>query len=96
LLHPRRVRPGLPVPRQVVVNFEYIRRFSGHAIGVLLAHHLRLDRAGGALRTCRAHARVMAILHQVNLTMLVECHPTLDEAVLGAWPGTEKRSAPRD
>ncbi|MFI5460774.1 MAG: FHA domain-containing protein [Isosphaerales bacterium] len=85
-----------PMPRQVVINFQYIRYVSAHAIGVLLAHHLRLDRAGGAMRICQAHARVMAILHQVQLTMLVECHPTLDEAVLGAWPCAEKRSALQD
>jgi anti-anti-sigma factor len=85
-----------PLPRRVVVNFEYIRHLSGHAIGVLLAHHLRLDRAGGALRICQVHARVMAVLHQVNLTMLVECHPTLDEAVLGAWPDDQKQPQPGD
>jgi anti-anti-sigma factor len=82
-----------PMPRQVVVNLEYIRHLSAAAIGVLLAHHLRLDRAGGALRICQAHARVMAVLHNVRLTMLVECHPTLDEAVLGAWPGMPKTQA---
>jgi anti-anti-sigma factor len=75
-----------PAPRHVVVNLEYIRHLSAAAIGVILAHHLRLDRAGGGLRICQAHARVMAILHQVRLTVLVECYPTLDEAVLGAWP----------
>jgi pSer/pThr/pTyr-binding forkhead associated (FHA) protein len=85
-----------PMPRQVVVNFQYVRQLSAQAIGVLLAHHLRLDRAGGALRICQAHARIMAILHQVQLTMLVECHPTLDEAVLGAWPSGEKRSVAED
>jgi anti-anti-sigma factor len=73
-------------PREVVVNLEYVSHLSAQAIGVLLAHHLRLDHAGGALRICQARARVMAVLHQVRLTMLVECYPTLDEAVLGAWP----------
>ncbi len=42
-----------PAPRQVVVNLEYIRHLSAAAIGVILAHHLRLDRAGGALRICQ-------------------------------------------
>lgn len=79
-----------PMPRQVVVNLEFVRRVSAQAIGVLLAHHLRLDRAGGALRLCQTPARVMAVLHQVRLTILVECHPTLDEAVLAAWPGSPK------
>jgi len=75
-----------PTPREVVVNLEYVGHLSAQAIGVLLAHHLRLDHAGGAMRICQARARVMAVLHQVRVTMLVECHPTIDEAVLGAWP----------
>ncbi len=79
-----------PLPRQVVVNLEYVSHLSAQAIGVLLAHHLRLDRSGGGLRICQARARIMAVMHQVRLTMLVECHPTLDEAVLAAWPAPPK------
>ena len=79
-----------PMPRQVVVNLEFVRHLNAQAIGVLLAHHLRLERSGGALRLCQTPARVMAVLHQVRLTILVECHPTLDEAVLAAWPGSPK------
>ncbi len=85
-----------PAPRRVVVNLEYVAHLSGQAIGVLLAHHLRLDRSGGALRICQARARIMAVMHQVRLTMLVECHPTLDEAVLAAWPCDSRRSASAD
>ena len=77
-----------PGPRHVVVNLECVRHLNAQAIGMLLAHHLRLERAGGALRLCQAHARLMAVLHHVRLTILVECHPTLDEAVLASWPGT--------
>ena len=78
------------VPRRVVISLEYVAHVSGQAIGVLLAHHLRLDRSGGCLRICQARARIMAVLHQVRLTMLIECHPTLDEAVLSAWPGASR------
>jgi anti-anti-sigma factor len=78
-------------PRLVVVNLECVRHLNAQAIGVLLAHHLRLDRAGGALRICQAHPRLMAILHHVRLTILVEFHPTLDEAVLAAWPSASGR-----
>jgi anti-anti-sigma factor len=81
-----------PTPRHVVINLECVRHLNAQAIGVLLAHHFRLDRDGGALRICQAHARLMAVLHQVGLTILVECHPTLDEAVLAAWPGTADRT----
>ncbi len=83
-----------PLPRRVVVNLEYIGHLSAQAIGVLLAHHLRLDRAGGGMRICQARARIMAVLHHVRLTMLVDCHPTLDEAVLGSWSLPTKLSAP--
>jgi len=74
-----------PLPRRVVVNLEFVGRLTRQTIGVLLAHHLRLDRVGGALRICEAHPRIMALLDQVRLTMLVDCYPTLDEAVLAAW-----------
>jgi anti-anti-sigma factor len=82
---------GESVPRRVVINLEYVAHLTGQTIGVLLAHHLRLDRAGGCLRICQARARIMAVLHQVRLTMLMECHPTLDEAVLSAWPDPARR-----
>ncbi|MDR3622544.1 MAG: FHA domain-containing protein [Paludisphaera borealis] len=74
-----------PLPRRVVVNLEFVGRLTRQTIGVLLAHHLRLDRVGGALRICEAHPRIMALLDQVRLTMLVDCYPCLDEAVLAAW-----------
>jgi anti-anti-sigma factor len=76
-----------PMPRRVVVNLAHVGHLSGRAIGVLVAHHLRLERAGGALRVCGANPRVAAVLEQVRLAMLVECHPTVEEAVLTAWPG---------
>ncbi len=79
-----------PMPRQVVLNLEFVHHLNAQAIGVMLAHYFRLDRAGGSLRLCQTPARVMAVLHQVRLTMLVECHPTLDEAVLSAWPGAAR------
>jgi anti-anti-sigma factor len=85
-----------PLPRRVVVNLEYIGHLSAQAIGVLLAHHLRLDRSGGAMRICQARARIMAVMHQVRLTILVDCHPTLDEAVLGSWTLNSKPAASKD
>jgi anti-anti-sigma regulatory factor len=79
-----------------VVNLECVRHLNAKAIGMLLAHHLRLDRSGGAIRICQAHARLMAVLHGVRLTEIVECQPTLDEAVLAAWPGTTSRLSAED
>src|SRR5262249_55807360 len=73
------------MPRQVVVNLEHVLHLSSRAIGVLVAHHLRLDREGGALRLCQVHARVALALEQIKLPMLVEVYPSTDEAVLSAW-----------
>jgi hypothetical protein len=48
------------------------------------------------LRICQAHARIVALLDQVRLTMLVDCYPTLDEAVLATWSsGLTPAAAPR-
>ncbi|AMV36643.1 FHA domain-containing protein [Planctomyces sp. SH-PL62] len=74
-----------PLPRQVVLDLEFVGRLSRRTIGVILAHHLRLDQAGGGVRLCEIHPRIMALLDQVRLTMLVDCYPCLDEAVLAAW-----------
>jgi anti-anti-sigma regulatory factor len=84
-----------PSPRRVVVNLEFVNHVSRQTIALLLAHHFRLDRAGGALRICQAHARIIALLDQVRLTMLVDCFPTLDEAVLSAWTCAGGPSLPR-
>ncbi len=73
------------LPRRVVINLEFVNHLSRQAIALLLAHHFRLEWAGGALRICQAHARIVALLDQVRLTMLVDCFPTLDEAVLAVW-----------
>jgi anti-anti-sigma factor len=83
-----------PLPRRVVVNLEFVNHLSRQTIAILLAHHFRLDRAGGALRICQAHARIIAMLDQVRLTMLVDCYPTLDEAVLAIWATAPGASSP--
>jgi anti-anti-sigma regulatory factor len=80
------------LPRRVVVNLEFVNRLSRQAIAMLLAHHFRLEWGGGALRICQAHARIIALLDQVRLTMLVDCYPTFDEAVLAAWTGPQTDS----
>ena len=73
---------------RVVVNLTHVGRLSGRAIGVLVAHHLRLDRSGGALRLCEANPRVALVLEQVKLGMFIDYHPSLEDAVIAAWPQT--------
>lgn len=72
--------------KRVVVNLDLVVTLSSRAIGLLVAHALRLERAGGALRISQAPARIRMILEQVRLTMLVTLYPTVDDAVLATWP----------
>jgi anti-anti-sigma factor len=74
------------VPNRVVINLTNLGHISGRAIGVLVAHHLRLDRSGGALRVCLANPRVAVVLEQIKLGMLVDYHQTVEDAVIAAWP----------
>ncbi len=73
------------LPRRVAFNLTHVGHISGRAIGVLVAHHLRLDRVGGALRLCEANPRVAALLEQVRLAMIIEYFSTVDDAVLAGW-----------
>jgi anti-anti-sigma factor len=71
--------------RRVVVSLCNVAFMSSSAVGVLVAHMLKLEWAGGGLRLCHILPPVLAILKKINLPMLVETYPTLDEAVLAAW-----------
>ncbi len=74
-----------PLPRRVVVNLDCVSSLTGRAVGILLAHHMRLARCGGSLRLCQAQARVGAVLEQIRLPMLVSAYASVDDAVLTAW-----------
>jgi anti-anti-sigma factor len=74
------------LPNRVVLNLMNLGHLSGRAIGVLVGHHLRLGRSGGALRVCLANPRVAVVLEQIKLGMLVDYHKTVEDAVITAWP----------
>ncbi len=74
-----------PLPRRVVVSLEFVSELSPQAIGALLAHHLRLERAGGALRVCNTSHKLTAFLERIHFGMLMDCYSTLDDAILVGW-----------
>ena len=74
-----------PAPHRVVINLKLVARLSNAAVGLLCAHHVRLDRMGGAVRLCEPHARVAEILNQIRLPLLLDVYPTEEEAVLSSW-----------
>ncbi len=75
-----------PQPKRVVLNLEHVTKISSRGIGVLLAHHLRLDRQGGALRLAEVHPQVRSTIEKVRLPMLLEAFAQVDDAVLSTWP----------
>ncbi len=70
---------------RVVIDLSCVTHVSSRAIGLLLAHHLRLERSGSALRLCHVPARVFACLDRVRLPMLMNTFPQVDDAVVTAW-----------
>ena len=83
-----------PFPRRVVVNLTHVAHLTGRALGVLLAHHLKLEAEGGSLRVCQTNPRVAAVFEQAKLAKLVECHASLDDAVLTHWEGLTEEAEP--
>jgi anti-anti-sigma factor len=70
---------------RVVIDLSRVAHLSSLAIGVLVAHCLRLERRGGALRISSPLPRVHAILQEIRLPMVLDVLLTRDEAVLGTW-----------
>lgn len=78
-----------PVPKQVVLVMDQVRYLSSSAIGMLLAHHQRLARAGGGMRFCQVRPELRPTLENQRVSMLVELYPTLEKAVTEPWPIAE-------
>lgn len=74
-----------PLPRRVVLNLESVTYLSSRAVGMILAHYQRLDRAGGKLRLCHVRPKVLPTLEQMRLPTLIDLYPTIDEALLDSW-----------
>lgn len=71
--------------RHVVLNLDCVGNLEGAALGVIVSHSLRVRRMGGTLRLAQPQPRVMLYLAQMHVPELIECCPTLDEAILQPW-----------
>ena len=68
-----------------VLDLKHVGHMSGRSIGVVIAHYLNLAQVGGVLRICEANPRVAVVLEHIKIGQLVDCHETLDDAVLAPW-----------
>lgn len=73
------------LPRRVVLDLSRLVGLSGRGLGLIVAHGLRLSRAGGALRIARVAPRIGAELTRLQLDRLVGIYPTVEDAVLTNW-----------
>jgi anti-anti-sigma regulatory factor len=81
----QRVSSRADLPRTMVVSLSRVGEVSSRAIGVLVAHQLRLEQAGGGLRIAEAAPHIMAKLAKIHMTLLIETFHSLDEAVIKSW-----------
>ncbi len=75
----------LALSNKVVLKLNHVTHVSSHGLGVILAFFLRLTRAGGSLRLCEIHSRVLSVLEQFRLPVLLEIRSTVEDAVLSGW-----------
>jgi anti-anti-sigma factor len=73
------------LPVKVVIDLSHVSHITSRWLGMMLAYYLRLSRAGGSLRLCELHSRVLSVLEQFRLPILIEVFAKVEEAVIQAW-----------
>ncbi len=71
---------GTPHPR-VVVDLHQVTFMDSSGINILIAAHRTLTDAGGWLRLARPTHAVQRTLQIVGIDTVIDCHPTLTEAL---------------
>ncbi|PWJ02374.1 anti-anti-sigma factor [Streptomyces sp. NWU49] len=73
---------GTPRPR-VVADLHQVTFMDSSGINVFLAAHRALNEAGGWLRLAAPAPAVLRTLQIVGLDEIIDCHPTLPDALNG-------------
>jgi stage II sporulation protein AA (anti-sigma F factor antagonist) len=71
---------GTARPR-IVIDMRQVTFMDSTGINILIAAYQALTGAGGWLRLSGATDSVLYVLHIVGVDEIIECHPTLDEAL---------------
>lgn len=72
--------PQAAAPR-TVVDLHGVTFMDSSGINTLIAAHQVLDQAGGWLRLAQTPDSVMRTIRLVGLDTLIDCYPTLDDAL---------------
>ncbi|MBI1313750.1 anti-sigma factor antagonist [bacterium] len=68
---------------QVLLNLAEVPYIDSYGVGELIASFTSVRRIGGTLRLCSPRPAVLEVLQLVKLPMMVEVHPTEEEALAG-------------
>ncbi|WP_019074538.1 STAS domain-containing protein [Streptomyces hokutonensis] len=71
------------VPPRIVVDLRQVSFMDSSGINILIAVHHDLARANGWLRLAGAVPSVRRTIQLVGLDMLVDCYPSLPQALTG-------------
>ncbi|MEU0414774.1 STAS domain-containing protein [Streptomyces griseorubiginosus] len=72
--------PATPPPR-LVLNMRHVTFMDSTGINILIATHQTATDAGGWIRLAAPTSTVLRIIQIVGLDTLIDCHPTLHEAL---------------
>ncbi|MEU4310887.1 STAS domain-containing protein [Streptomyces rochei] len=77
----RALRADGPGLSGIVIDMGRVTFMDSSGLNVLIAAHQDLTAAGGWLRLAAPTAAVLRVLQLVGVDQLIECHPTLTQAL---------------
>ncbi|WP_431772501.1 STAS domain-containing protein [Streptomyces cucumeris] len=70
-----------PLPPRIVVDLSGVSFMDSSGINVFITAHRRVTDSQGWLRIAAAQEPVLRILRLVGLDSLIDCHPTIEQAM---------------
>ncbi|MFJ6530564.1 STAS domain-containing protein [Streptomyces longwoodensis] len=72
-----------PRPARIVADLSEVTFLDSSGITVLIAAQQQISEAGGWLRIAAAQESVREVLHLVTVDTVIDCYPTLEQALAG-------------
>ncbi|WP_404199726.1 STAS domain-containing protein [Streptomyces tauricus] len=73
--------PASTTPLRIVADLSDVTFMDSSGINILISAHHKAGSTQGWLRIAGAQQAVQRILHIVGVDQIIECHPTLEEAL---------------
>jgi stage II sporulation protein AA (anti-sigma F factor antagonist) len=75
--------PGADTPRRLVADLSAVTFMDSSGINLFLAAHQTVGGSGGWLRIAGVQDSVRRVIELVGLHLVVDCHPTVEQALAG-------------